>query len=347
MAFNRIDLLSQYDVEKRKRVRARWTDSDDGRALHSYILEKVRQGAGEDFLQWDFESGKLGFLEDYWDLAGFEMFSEEIEFPRGDNFEDIDFSYASMWHCRLVGAAFPQTYFAFAKFYNGTFKDCLFAFTSFHGCTLEKCRFENCDFVDYNGFDNSDFQGCSFENCYISRNIFKDCCFDENVIISNIRKPLILGLLNCPNDFNDKLELDQITAIYRGIKDGFLSGEIFNKARRYFFLQRQAYTRFNDKGKIYAYAWEFVAGYGTRRLRVLGIAFVMFVVAMLCFWHKLDLDDSIILTAGAFLTFGAKTELLDKMPIFYKLLYIFAAFVGVSSVALFITVLASVLLKEN
>jgi hypothetical protein len=83
MSFNRIDLLPQYDFERKKRVQARWTDSEDGSALHSYILEKIRKGAGEDFLQWDFEHGKLEFLEDYCDLAGFQIFKEDIEFPKG------------------------------------------------------------------------------------------------------------------------------------------------------------------------------------------------------------------------------------------------------------------------
>jgi hypothetical protein len=217
MSFNRIDLLPQYDFERKKRVQARWTDSEDGSALHSYILEKIRKGAGEDFLQWDFEHGKLEFLKDYCDLAGFQIFKEDIEFPKGDNFENIDFSHAEFWHSSFTGACFPQTYFAFSKLYNVTFKNCLFALASVYGCVLEKCRFENCDFVEGNGFTNCDFMPCQFESCFIAHNIFKHCRFDENVAIHNKHKMLTLGLLTHANDFNDELKVEQIYAIYRGI----------------------------------------------------------------------------------------------------------------------------------
>jgi hypothetical protein len=112
-------------------------------------------------------------------------------------------------------------------------------------------------------------------------------------------------------------------------------------------MQRQAFTRFNEKSKVLGFAWEIVAGYGTRLLRVLGIAFALFVILVLWFWYRVGLTDSIILSAGAFLTFGAKIELLDSLSVFDRLLYVLAAFIGVSSVALFITVLAGLLLKEN
>jgi hypothetical protein len=57
--------------------------------------------------------------------------------------------------------------------------------------------------------------------------------------------------------------------------------------------------------------------------------------------------DGFLLSSGAFFTFGAKAELLAKMGAFENFVYIFSAFCGVSLVALFVTVLASVLLKDN
>jgi hypothetical protein len=60
-----------------------------------------------------------------------------------------------------------------------------------------------------------------------------------------------------------------------------------------------------------------------------------------------DVRDGLLLSAGAFLTFGAKAELLNRLGVFDQLLYVSAAFAGVSLVALFITVMANVLLKET
>jgi Pentapeptide repeats (8 copies) len=117
MTFQRIDLLPRYDPAARNKVQSRW-EHDDGRSLCERVIEKIRKGAGEDFLQWDFEQGRLGFLEDYWDLAGIQLSNEDITFPTGDNFENIDFSYAKFWHCVFVNATFPQTHFSFAKLYN-------------------------------------------------------------------------------------------------------------------------------------------------------------------------------------------------------------------------------------
>jgi hypothetical protein len=82
MSFSRIDLLPLYNGAARMKSRERW-ENDDGRDLHEYILGKIREGAGEDFLQWDFENGRLGFLKNYWDLAGIEISGENITFPTG------------------------------------------------------------------------------------------------------------------------------------------------------------------------------------------------------------------------------------------------------------------------
>lgn len=58
----------------------------------------IRAGAGEDFLQGDFEQGQLSLLEDMWDLKGLNIFDEQFKFPGGDTFENIDFSYAEFRH---------------------------------------------------------------------------------------------------------------------------------------------------------------------------------------------------------------------------------------------------------
>ncbi len=347
MSFTRIDLLPHFDLQRRQQVRQRWKD-DTGRALFERIIILIREGAGEDFLQCGFENGELGFLSDYWDLAGIEIFKEDIVFPKGDNFENIDFSYAQFWHSTFTNACFPQTHFSFARLYNVTFKNCLFAFARFYGCEIEKCTFENCDFVEENGFSNCEIEETVFKNCFFNKNIFMNCRFDENVQIVNMSKPLLFGLRPHANEFSQKLNVNQISGIYRGIKDGFVAGEIFNISRAYLFLQYQSYTRYNRSRKLPSFIWELCAGYGLKPLRILIVICIVFSFVFVWFLYRLgNVNDSLLISAGALLTFGAKAELLNQLSLFDHVVYIVAAFLGVSLIALFITVLANVLLKDN
>lgn len=351
MTFQRIDLLPRYELERRNEVRSRWEDRV-GMALYEKIIEKIRKGAGEDFLQWDFEQRQLGFLEDYWDLSGIQLSNEDITFPTGDNFENIDFSYAQFWHCTFVNATFPQTHFAFTRLYNIEFRKCLFAFAHFYGATLEKCRFIDCDFVDENGFSNCDFSDSHFQNCFFNKNKFVDCKFDESVSFEFPSEPKIGGLSSqTRSGFNCSFEKIHISSIYRGIRDGFLAGEVYSKARHYLFRQQQAYTRFNRKGtleRMRAYSWELIGGYGLKPIRVLTCLIGLFVVATIWFSCRLgSFQDGLLLSAGAILTFGAKSELLSKLSSIDQGIYILSAFIGVALTALYITVIANVLLKDS
>jgi len=229
-----------------------------------------------------------------------------------------------------------------------TFKKCVFALAHFYGCEFEKCRFEDCDFVDENGIFNCDIRETSFVNCFFNKNKFMNCRFDENVKFLNTNTPLVHGLLRRSGDFNDELMTDQIAGIYHGIKDGFADGEIFNKARDYAFLQHQAYTRYNKPFSAGAYLWEFIAGYGLKPLRVLLALCAAFGFFFTWFLVRLgNVSDSLLVAAGAFLTFGAKAELLARLALVDQVVYILGALCGVSLIALFITVLTSVLLKDN
>lgn len=71
--FTAIHLLPTVDLEKMDLYQQRW-DKDKGPAIREKILELIRAGAGEDFLQWDFEHKNLGFLESQWDLKGIDIF---------------------------------------------------------------------------------------------------------------------------------------------------------------------------------------------------------------------------------------------------------------------------------
>jgi hypothetical protein len=285
-------------------------------------------------------------------VAGIELFSEEITFPTGDNFENIDFSYSNFWHCIFVNATFPQTHFSFSRLYNVEFRNCLFAFAHFYGATLENCKFIDCDFAEENGFSNCEFSNSLFRNCFFNKNKFVDCKFDEGVIFEFERGPQIGGLPSqTSSGFKSPLEKTEISGIYRGIKDGFFAGHIHNKAREYLFRQQQAYTRFNRTAsleKMKAYCWEVIAGYGLRPIRVLASLFGLFAIVSVWFAYRLgSIQDGLIFSAGAFLTFGGRAELLQKLSWIDHLIYIASAFTGVALTALFVTVMANVLLKDN
>jgi hypothetical protein len=347
MAFQRIDLLPSYDSAIAMTARQRWEDAL-GQAIHRKITDLIRGGAGENFLQYEFESGRLPLLKNPWDLRGFHMMNEAIDFPKGDSFENIDFSYSTLWHSTYGGACFPQTRFDFARLYNIKFKGCLFALANFYGCSFEKCTFDNCDFIECDGFTNCEFSETTFKQCFFSENMFKNCKFDETVKFECKGVNLKFGLLPRANNCNEKMKEKQISGVYRGIKDGFLAGEIYKDARKYLFVQKQSYTRYNSRGKFFDFALEYCAGYGLKPQRVLYVFGLLFALFFVWFWFRLGrADESLLISAGAFLTFGAKVELLDRLSFADEIIYVLAAFLGVSLIASFITVLASVLLKDN
>jgi hypothetical protein len=225
--FQRIDLSPGYDRTRADAVQKRW-ETPEGRDHVERIIALVRNGGGEDFLQWEFENGSFPLLEDQWDLAGFQMFNEEIHFPDGDNFEAINFSYGRIWHSKFVNACFPSTRFSFARFYNVEFQGCLFALASFYNATFEKCRFLDCDFAEGNGFTNCDMVSTVFSGCFFENNKFEDCRFDENTSVSRIQTK--------PRRFNEILDLKNVSGLHRGIKDAFVAGGVISLARKHRFL---------------------------------------------------------------------------------------------------------------
>jgi hypothetical protein len=74
MPFYPIDILPHHDAAQAQKLRARW-ETHEGRTLHEKIIGLIRKGGGEDFLQREFEQGRLSFLKDQWDLAGIKLSS--------------------------------------------------------------------------------------------------------------------------------------------------------------------------------------------------------------------------------------------------------------------------------
>jgi len=335
--FRPIYLLPQFNAKEISKYRDRW-NSREGRELHNTILQKIRDGAGEDFLQWDFDQGKLQFLEDMWDLKGIEIFNESIKFPIKDNFGGIDFSYARMYHSKFKKATFVGTVsFSFAILHNLEFVNCIFLHTHFFGTTLEKLKFSNCDFIEGNKITNCDIIDTRFENCFYADRLFFDCKFDELTSFGRPRSK--------PNYENAKQEIrkEKLTSIYAGIRESYQDGNIITKSREYYYRQKRCKTRYNAKTlreKIIRYFLELLTGYGVKPFRVLMSMLFSFVIFSIFFVIKFGFSDGLMMSAGAFFTFGANVDFLLFSGLFVKLLYIAEAFIGISLTALFIVILS-------
>jgi hypothetical protein len=170
-------------------------------------------------------------------------------------------------------------------------------------------------------------------------------------LVQTSADPKIKGLRTRATKFSSTLDRKDVSGIYRGLKDAFQAGRVHPESRRYLFLQQQAYTRYNLTGyldKAGALAWEWLAGYGLRPLRVLSAFVILYLLALIWFSLRLGrLDDSLILSAGGFLTFGAKTDLLNTLSLWDHIVYVVSAFLGISLIALFITVMANVHLRNK
>ena len=342
--FTPIHLLPRLENEKLDSYQQRW-ETEQGQALTEKIIQMIRNGAGEDFLQADFENHQLGFLESMWDLKGFNIHGETLNYEGEGSgwFENIDFSYAHFYHSRFRHGEFAPVSFAFARIYNCEFAECTFSFASFYGATLEKVTFRSCNFIEQNAFTNCDFQDVKFENCFIPESIFRDCRFDASTTISD---PLQRSLRKW------KLTLDKkrLAGIFQGVKEAYSAGGVFKQSRKYLFRQNQASTRYNRatfSDAIGGYALEFLTGYGVRPLRVLAVLVLLVGVAIGVFSLKVGFENALILASGGFFTFGGYIDLLKCLPIFYKALYVFMAFSGMFLTGLYVTVWANVWFRER
>lgn len=342
--FTPIDRLPRFDLENHAKYRGRWEDTT-GQALRDKILAMIRAGAGEDFLQQDFEAGELGFLEEMWDLKGLNIFQEQFDFPRGDTFENIDFSHAEFYHSAFNNAAFVGSSIAFAKIYNCTFKRCIFSFAHSYGTTFEKCTFVECDFVESNTFTNCVFRDVSFDQCFMPTRLFFDSSFDQLTRVGR-SAPTPFRM----NSGSFQIDLRNASDILGGIEDAYRDGRVPSKAREYYFLKMQAVTRHNSSSrreKLFGFVKEYLAGYGVRPWRVLAVMAAVLGMSTVLFSAVLGFTDGSILAAGALFTFGAKADLLDKLGSIHRMFYILTAFVGIALTALFITVLANVWFRDS
>jgi len=330
-----IYLLPQFNTKDRSKYEDRWTDPEN-QDIRDTVLAMIRNGAGEDFL------GRIshenpGFFQDMWDLKGIGIIGEEINFPKADSFEAIDFSYSTFSGSKFTNATFVNTVFHFTHLRNCEFVNCIFAWGGFYGSTIEKTKFINCDFVEYIHITNCDFREVTFENTFTPKRLFFNCRFDEQTIINEpIDKSQRMS--------GSSLSKSNLAEIFKGVKEGYIAGGVVDQARNYFFKERKSATRYNSKSlldKIGGFFLEITTGYGIKPLRPLGTMIVVFIVFSLFFISKIGASAGLLLSAGAFFTFGANTNYLQPLCGFYTILYILESFFGIGLMALFITVLVN------
>ena len=328
-------------INKGGKYRTRW-DDPQGQKDFKYIEKLIKEGGGEDFLENDVDNGKISIIENMWDLKGIRLINLDIDFPHHDNFEGIDFSYAMFSHCKLNNATFPETTFRFARFYSCTFNKCLFGFAEFYGCTFENCQFVDCDFVERDRFINCDMQNTTFTNLFTVETLFEDCRFDERVAVKDI-------LPNPNGTFKVSLDLKDLASVQYGIKDAYRNGRVISKYRKYHYLENQSLRKYNSSSvinRLFRALNELLTGYGVKPQRVLMWMVGTFSLYSFIFALHYDLRQGVLLSGGAFFTFGANTSMLATTHVMYLALYITEAFLGISLTALLITMLASYWLKD-
>lgn len=339
--FQPVQLLPLYNPEKGKTLQDRW-NTREGERDKQLLLKLINEGAGEDFLQGDFQSGRFSILEDEGDLRGLELWSLDITFPKNDTFEGIiDFSYSKWWHSKFKNGLFACS-LLFARIYNCEFKNCTFYMFYSYGTTFEKCKFIDCDFIQSSSFANCRFIDCEFAAPFIENRPFQDCLFDSSTKISdNFEK---LKIHNSPSS-SIKLESKEVPEIYKSIKDAYLAGEAFREYRKYFFLQKH-FERNNSEnilGKLSALLQEFSTGYGVKPENTILLTIVVLLFFAFLFAFDTNSTSSpLLLSLAAFATVG---NIPENSPFNY--LFVVEGFLGIGFFALLITTLANIWFSEK
>lgn len=321
--------LSRLEIEK---LKERWNPN-----LQSIVEKLINEGAGENFLQTKAMEKHWRLLKDEYDLRGFELKQFSKKFELADNFKGLDFSYTRFVNCIFTNATFCSITFDFAEFINCKFINCSFDFGRFYASGFKNCTFDNTEFVERAYALNCKYESTIFTNTFFNRRYFNDCSFDTLTIVEKERFKTT-KIVNAQMPDSEKSEF------YRGIMDAYRSGGIIGKYIFYNIESNKAETRINSKGflKISRFVNEYVTGYGLKPQRVLLLIVLLFIMfTSIHVSYLTNKNDVLLFSAGAFLTYGAFSEYLKDASMLIKILYVVESFAGVSSIALFITVLAN------
>jgi len=277
-----ISQLKEFDLKEYEEVSTRWNTIEGIDAL-KHIEKKIRQGAGEDFLQGDVQYGVLkNFLKDEFDLRGISLNRIDLKCPYSDNFQNLDFSYGKLHICTFEDCLFDSTFY-FVKFKNCTFKKCTLASSYFKGCYFVDCIFDEVDFFIERRFENCVIENTTFEKFYCPGNILSDCKISNS---SEFSEPLTKS--NYPNwdhGFNKKTFSD----FFNELNLGYKRSGAFKKASDNRFKAEKCHTRYNSKNHLEKWfrilILELMIGYGERPIRTLLAS--LFVIVAFSFLYLL------------------------------------------------------------
>lgn len=321
--------LSRLDIEK---LKERWEPN-----LQSIVEKLINEGAGENFLQTKAMEKHWRLLKDEYDLRGFELKQFSKKFELADNFKGLDFSYARFVNSTFTNATFCSVTFDFAEFINCKFINCNFVFGRNYASRFKNCQFENSEFVERAYSLNCKYESTIFINTFFNRPYFNDCSFDMLTKIEEER-------FETSKIVNAKMPDLEKGEFYKGIMNAYRAGGVIDKYIKYNIESNKLETRLNSEGliKLYRFANEYITGYGLKPQRVLISIFLLFLIFTLVHvFYFTNKDNVISFSAGAFLTYGAFSEYLKEANTFIKIWYVVESFFGLSSIALFITVLAN------
>jgi hypothetical protein len=336
-------LIPNRDFTIENNCRSRW-ESTQGKKDHAFIMDLIeKKGAGEDFLQRDFEQNKIPTIEHMHDLRGFQIWTKEINFPQKDNFENIDFSHSEFWHSKFRNGVWYCS-LGFARQYNCVFENMAFFFNNYFCSTLERVSFLNCNFFSHSSFTNCELIDAVFENCHFDSVPFANCKFAGNTRFSGVRMVPVGGMPASRSELKKKNRC----FIFQSISEGYRNGGQNRLAREFYYKQMSNYTFYNlpPYQKPASFLAMFVTGYGVLPFRIFLWLILMFSGNLLYFKQFFNASDSLILAAGALFTFGAKTNLLDNLSFLGQLLYVFTSFAGISLVALLVSSFSNIWNRE-
>lgn len=341
--YTSIYLLAQTNSEKSKALQSRWK-TEEGIIIKQKILEHMRNGTLQEFLTKQFSAKKLLILEHDKDLRGILIADEDFRNCPRDMLKGFDFSFAYIMSTNFKDLDLNQANFSFTSLYHVTFVNCLFSHTTLYANYLENVFFVGCDFLNRNNIRNCRLSNVQFKHCFLESNVFHSCRFDEQTSIEQLAQRS--RHTKTPIRFNPRGYAD----LYKGIKEAYLYGSVIKKSNDYYFLERQAVTRYlvdNRFEKMSNYFLELVAGYGIRPFRVFVWMIVLFIIFSLIFIGKLGYPEGLLLSTGAYFTNGVSSQSLASSGPIYQSLFILESFLGIMFTTLFVTVMANLWLGER
>lgn len=339
--FTPLHALRLSELPLKQEVCERWHNPDYHSAVER-IKTMLSNGAGEDFLQADFEEGRFPFLDDMWDLRGISLVNSVVQAEQGERalFESLNFAHASFYNITFRNVSFEQCGFRHARFEKCKFIDCIMVYGGFFGAGFENVVFQNCDIGEGASFLNCELRGTHFENCFLPSYAFRDCCFDEGTDLGNL---VYERKISQATTF--KIEPNQRASFFREVRFAYKAGGAISGSRKWFREEMKARTRHNTPSfgrrlwRLIVLEW--LSGYGQSPGRVLIVMGLCLVAGWALFAKFVGWKDGLLVASGAFFTNGARSDLLNSLGWLERVTYVSLGFLGVFLMGMFIVVLAS------